>query len=79
MDIAVQMYGHWEGTMLIAAANGLSASDVPEVGKRLQIPSAVYHVPTRDYLMARAVSPATAITPIIPSRNFSVHSSDEFA
>lgn len=79
MDIAVQVYGHWEGVMLIAAANSISVSDVPEVGKRLQIPPAVYHIPTRDYLVAREISPATAITPIVPARIFSFHFSDEFA
>ena len=61
LDVAVQEYGTWEAALDVAAANGLSLTQVPAAGTPLQLPDgAKANRVTAEYCRTNGVSPATA-------------------
>lgn len=58
-DVAVQEYGSLEAGMLLARENGMSLTDVPDAGRVLQLPDAVFDRTVQEYCRVRGVSPAT--------------------
>lgn len=58
-DIAIQEYGVLEAVVQIAVDNGMSVSDVPQVGVILHLHDKTYNRVMHDYCRAHNVQPAT--------------------
>lgn len=58
-DIAMQEYGALEAIVQMAFDNGMSVSDVPQVGAILHLHDKTYNRVMHDYCRAHSVQPAT--------------------
>lgn len=58
-DIAIELAGAWEAGIDLALLRGLSMSERPPLGERVQV-SRSYNRPMERYCHAEGVSPATA-------------------
>lgn len=59
-DIAIQEFGSWEAMVAIAQKNGISITEIPELGTELTLPEGTWNRVMQNFCKNNDVSPATA-------------------